>query len=149
MLLCMYMRATHWSLDPYHNVHNEPVSWLQWSVDLILPGLSVGLMSQYSGLLPPLPCKWTHSWRKCIDIQSKMEAKAFSIVVGSLDLTGDLFVAVGTTFSYCSSRWRALYWNIIFFLDYVMPVISQTTPQKSLTLAFYNSCEICSFLVYG
>lgn len=34
--------------------HNEAVSWLQWSVDLILPGLSVGLMSQYSGLLPPL-----------------------------------------------------------------------------------------------
>ena len=34
--------------------HNESVSWLQWSVDLILPGLSVGLMSQYSGLLPPL-----------------------------------------------------------------------------------------------
>lgn len=34
--------------------HNEAVSWLQWSVDLILPGLSVGLMSQYSGLLAPL-----------------------------------------------------------------------------------------------
>lgn len=34
--------------------HNEPVSWLQWSVDLILPELSVRLMSQRSGLLPPL-----------------------------------------------------------------------------------------------
>lgn len=34
--------------------HNEAVSWLQWSVDLILPGLSVGLMSQYSGMLPPV-----------------------------------------------------------------------------------------------
>lgn len=34
--------------------HNEAVSWLQCSVDLILPGLSVGLMSQYSAPLPSL-----------------------------------------------------------------------------------------------
>uniref|UniRef100_A0A3P9GYI7 Forkhead box P2 n=2 Tax=Oryzias TaxID=8089 RepID=A0A3P9GYI7_ORYLA len=44
----------------------------QWSVDLILPGLSARLMSQFPGLLPRLNRLSTH--RKYIDIQRTMEA---------------------------------------------------------------------------
>lgn len=72
----MYMEAICIDLWIYTIMsHNEAVSWLQWCVDLILPGLSVGLMSQYSGLLPP--SKWARHCTEGIDIQSKMEAQVY------------------------------------------------------------------------